>query len=291
MLPGAGGGRGRLYVQMRIMRRPAPNRTASTILGVGEIAQCSVFSSFPEHGNPTAVMRLSEWPSAQRLQELALSSDVAEATFVVADPGEIEMRWFAGAHEVPLCGHGALAASALFMGMFTADELHEVSNLRGRLWLGHTADQALVAFQRIHLDEMPAHGLHFGVQPHRVFDAGRDYLVVLEDEEELLTYQPDPTLLRSLVKVGCIMTAPCAYGTAAFRFFAPRVGIPEDRASGSVIPALVEYWGREGQRTFEFLQRSGWDIRIAARRQDGRILVMGDVIESSRALLTVPATA
>ncbi len=268
-----------------------PNRTVSTILGVGEIAQCSVFSSFPEHGNPTAVMRLSEWPSAQRLQELALSSDVAEATFVVADAGEIEMRWFAGAREVQLCGHGALAASALLRGMFTADELYEVSNLRGRLWLGRTADQALVAFQRIHLEELPAQELDFGVHPHRVFDAGRDYLVVLKDEEELLTYQPDPTLLGSLVKVGCILTAPCAHGTAAFRFFAPRVGILEDRASGSVIPALVEYWVRDSERTFEFLQRSGWDIRIAAHCRDGRILVMGNVIESSRALLTVPATA
>ena len=267
------------------MRPPATSRTVSTILGVGEIAQCTVFSSLPEHGNPTAVMRLSEWPCAHRLQELALSSGVAEATFVVGQPGEMEMRWFAGDHEIPLCGHGALAASALFMGMFTPDELYEVRNLRGRLWLGHTDDQALVAFQRVLLDELPAHRLNFGVQVHRVFDAGRDYLVVLEDEEELLTYQPNSTLLGSLVKVGCILTAPCAHGTAAFRFFAPRVGIPEDRASGSVIPALVEYWGRDGQRTFEFLQRSGWDIRIPARNQDGRIMVMGDVIESSRALL------
>lgn len=272
------------------MTRPAAALSSFVTLRVGEIAQCVVFSPLPEHGNPTAVIRLSEWPSVRRLQDLAAISNVAETTFVVSDLGQIELRWFAGAHEVPLCGHGALAASALFKAMFNANELYEVRNLRGRLWLGHSDDQPLMAFQRVRMEELPRDELTFGLQPHRVFDAGRDYLVVLEDEEELLAYQPDATLLRSLAKVGIIITAPCSQGSAAFRFFAPRVGISEDRASGSVIPALVEYWGRSGQRTFEFLQRSGWNIKISARRDDSRILVRGDVIETSRTLFIAPDT-
>lgn len=267
------------------------NRSGSGILNVGEIAQCTVFSSVPEHGNPTAVMRLPSWPSVEKLQGLAMASGVAETTFVVVHGSAVEVRWFAGDHEVPLCGHGALAASSLLMGIFTADELYEVSNLRGRLWLGHAANKALMALQQIHLEELPPHEVSFGVQTNRVFDAGRDYLVVLENEEELLDYRPNSSHLESLVKVGCIMTAPCADGTAAFRFFAPRVGILEDRASGSVIPALVAYWGRNGQQACEFVQRSGENIRIAARIRDRRILVTGDVIELSRAALPSRACA
>jgi predicted PhzF superfamily epimerase YddE/YHI9 len=56
------------------------------------------------------------------------------------------------------------------------------------------------------------------------------------------------------------------------------VGIQEDRASGSAIPALVAYWGRDGAGSHIFSQESGHDIRIRARQFGDRIGVSGEVL-------------
>lgn len=255
---------------------------APLVLGAGELAHCSVFSPLPGHGNPTVVMRLSAWPATSRLAELAQASGVAETTFVVLEDGVLDLRWFAGSREVPLCGHGALAAAAVLGRQLPAGELHPVRNLPGRLWLSCSAHDPMVAFRAAELRELPVDEYSLGMPAVRLFDAGRDLLVVLADEAALHAVRADAPEIARLPKIGCIVSAPSGDVTAAFRFFAPRAGIAEDRASGSVIPALVACWATNGNDRFEFRQCSGWDIRIRARREGTRVLVGGEVVELAR---------
>jgi predicted PhzF superfamily epimerase YddE/YHI9 len=172
--------------------------------------------------------------------------------------------------------------SALFPEISRAENFTEVANLRGRLWLGNDATKPAIALKPVDLTELPRTTVSIGVTPIRVFDAGRDFLVEIEDEEELAAYQPDWTALRALSKVGCILSSPSATATAAFRFFAPRAGIDEDRASGSATAALVHFWGRDATDPCTFRQRSDCDTTIQARRLMERVVIAGDVIELGR---------
>jgi predicted PhzF superfamily epimerase YddE/YHI9 len=260
------------------------------ILEAGEFAWCAVFSPHLSEGNQTIVIRLESWPERRVLGAIARFVG-HETTFVVLEQDKLEMRWFAGQHEVPLCGHCALAASAVFASRLKEDELLEVNNLRGKLWLSRAGDKAHVVFPRARLTEVPAGPFELGIPVLRAFDAGRDYLFILEDEELLKKFDPQAAGIEGLDKIGCIVSSPSPSSTAAFRFFAPRVGIKEDRASGSVIPALMEYWAHDKPGECTFHQASGYDIRIRARRFGDRVGVSGEVLEFARGKLAQQAAA
>lgn len=255
---------------------------------IGEFVWCSVFSPQIYDGNQSIVIRLNSWPAKKWLGSTASFLGKTETTFVVVGPEGPEIRWFAGDHEVPLCGHCALAANAVLLPMLQDRELLEVANLRGRLWLSRQEGHPYIVFKPISLSPVPNEAVPLGVRIVRAFDAGRDYLVVLEDEETLRNFDPKTAGLERLAKIGCIISSPCKSGRAAFRFFAPRVGILEDRASGSVIPALMQYWawGTPGDHVFN--QESGHDIKIRARWLGDKVALTGEVLEFARGRISLP---
>jgi predicted PhzF superfamily epimerase YddE/YHI9 len=246
-----------------------------------------VFSPDPAKGNPTLVVRLPAWPAVERLRAIAALGRGTETTFVVGEPSRITLRWFAEDREVPLCGHGALAASRLFGSWLPDGACAEVDNLRGRLWLARRGDAPFIVLRRTPLTAVDAGPLDIGVPVRHAFDAGRDFLLIVEDEAALVAYRPDPAVLGRLPKLGCILAAPASGATAAFRFFAPRAGIPEDRASGSVIPALVAYWGGHGTSEYRFRQRSpSGAVEIRASQWTEGVAIGGDVVTLGRGRLS-----
>jgi len=81
----------------------------------GEFVWCGVFSTCLRHGNPAFVIRLQSWPDDSELGFIAAFMGHVEVAFVILENNNLQIRWFAGAHEVPLCGHAALAANAVFL--------------------------------------------------------------------------------------------------------------------------------------------------------------------------------
>src|SRR2546425_12588122 len=88
----------------------------------------------------------------------------------------------------------------------------------------------------------------------------RDYLVVVDQAEQVLALSPDIAALANLdiVKSGTIVSAP-GEGDVDYvcRLFAPREGIDEDPATGSIHCTLAPYWAeRLGKDTFRAQQLS-----------------------------------
>lgn len=82
-----------------------------------------------------------------------------------------------------------------------------------------------------------------GADPTEVYRA-EDYLVVLASEVDVRALQPDFALVREIECRGIIVTAPGRDCDFVSRFFAPRVGILEDPATGSSHCTLTPYWSR-----------------------------------------------
>lgn len=251
---------------------------AEKILSPGEFAWCSVFSPRLVDGNQSIVIRLASWPDTARLATFPSLLGDTETCFFVLNDQQLEMRWFAGNREVPLCGHCALAACSVLLPVLQDGALLEVANLPGRLWLSSHDGVPYIHFKEPLLKEIPAEKVQIGVPLTKAFDAGRDYLLIVKNDEILKGFDPGKASLDKLEKIGCILSSPTDSATAAFRFFAPRAGIPEDRASGSVIPALMAYWAQEEYGKCEFSQESGHGIRMQARRVDNKIALTGSVL-------------
>jgi predicted PhzF superfamily epimerase YddE/YHI9 len=254
----------------------------STIPAPGEFIWCSIFSSRLTDGNQSIIVRLESWPEKKKLQSLAGFLGNTETTFFVLKADRIEIRWFAGNHEVPLCGHCALAVSSVLQPLLKDGELREVANLRGRLWLSRKGNKPYIVFRKACLREVPAERFQVGITVQKGFDTGRDYLLILKDEQGVKDFDPGKAGIDRLDKIGCIISSSCTSATAAFRFFAPRAGIQEDRASGSVVPALMEYWAREKPGEHIFNQESRHGVQIRAQWLDGKVALSGEVLRFAR---------
>jgi predicted PhzF superfamily epimerase YddE/YHI9 len=162
----------------------------------------------------------------------------------------------------------------------------EVANLHGRLWLSRQGKEPYVVFSAVPLVAIPTETVQIGLRLVKAFDAGRDYLLIVEDDQVLKNFDPKKAGLERLEKIGCILSSSSNLGRAAFRFFAPRAGIDEDRASGSVVPALMEYWAREQPGEQVFSQESGHGIKIRARWLGEKIALTGEVLQFARGTIS-----
>jgi PhzF family phenazine biosynthesis protein len=214
------------------------------------------FAQCPFAGNPAGVCPLSAGLPAELMQQIAAENNLAETAFIVPRAGtaaEYDIRWFTPTVEIDLCGHATLAAAhVLFahLGYAAAQVLFHSQS--GPLQVSREADGRLTLdFPSRPPQPLAPHplGLADGLRatPVHVL-AARDVLAVFNTEAEVRALNPDFAAIAALDYVGVIATAP---GSAAdgidfvSRFFAPRVGVPEDPVTGSAHSTLIPYWAEK----------------------------------------------
>lgn len=106
-----------------------------------------------------------------------------------------------------------------------------------------------------------------GMEPEATA-AAMDYVAELPDEGAVRELEPDMGTLGQLDRRGVIATAPGDDADFVSRFFAPKLGVPEDPVTGSAHCTLTPYWserlGREVLRARQ-LSRRGGDVWCADR--------------------------
>ncbi|HEX8507516.1 MAG TPA: PhzF family phenazine biosynthesis protein [Hymenobacter sp.] len=238
------------------------------------------FAQTPFTGNPAGVCPLQAWLPTELMQQIAAENNLAETAFIVPRPNapaDYDIRWFTPTVEIDLCGHATLAsAHVLFAHLgFQAAQVtfHSQS---GPLRVSREADGRLTLdFPSRPPQEMTTHpaGLADGLRatPLHVL-AARDLLVVFNTEAEVLVLRPDFARIAALEYVGVIATAPGSDGIDfVSRFFAPRVGVPEDPVTGSAHSTLIPYWANKlGKKELRARQVSprGGDLWCRLREGD-----------------------
>ncbi|WP_369407577.1 PhzF family phenazine biosynthesis protein [Hymenobacter arizonensis] len=218
------------------------------------------FAQKPFTGNPAGVCPLQAWLPAELMQQIAAENNLAETAFIVpraGAPAEYDIRWFTPTVEIDLCGHATLAAAyVLFAHLGFAEPAVVFHSQSGPLHVSREADGRLTLdFPSRPPQVLAPHptGLTDGLRatPVHVL-AARDVLAVFNTEAEVLALKPDFAHIAALEYVGVIATAP---GSAAegidfvSRFFAPRVGVPEDPVTGSAHSTLIPYWAEKLGKT------------------------------------------
>jgi PhzF family phenazine biosynthesis protein len=219
-------------------------------------------------GNPAGVCILSAFPADSIMQKIAVENRHSNTAFVVprAD-GDFDLRWFTPKVEDDLCGHATLASAYVL-----ALRKHNVWPVRfhtrsGILTVAHGQDGFEMDFParpsqpcETPVGLLAALGLKgMGLKTARVTKM-RDYLVVIDQAEQVRALSPDIAALAKLDigTSGAIVTAP-GEGDVDYvcRFFAPSIGIDEDPATGSIHCTLAPYWaGRLGKDRLRVQQLS-----------------------------------
>ena len=216
------------------------------------------FAQGPFTGNPAGVCPLETPLPAALMQQIAAENNLAETAFIVprSAPAEYDIRWFTPAVEIDLCGHATLAAAhVLFTHLELAGSEVTFHSQSGPLRVTRETDGRCLTldFPSRPPQELATHptGLVDGLRatPLHVL-AARDLLVVFNTEAEVRALHPDYARIAALEYVGVIATAPGSNGVDfVSRFFAPRVGVPEDPVTGSAHSTLIPYWAQKLGKT------------------------------------------
>lgn len=253
-------------------------------------------------GNPAGVCLLDDWLEDGEMQAIASENNLSETAFVVrkeadpdADRGEgrtvagagsrFGLRWFTPTTEVDLCGHATLAAAFVLFreGLATRSPVRfetrsgelRVEQRQERLWLDLPARPARP------VEEDPGLASALGAEPEAVLESERDLMAVFEDAEAVSRLRPDYGELGELESPGVIATAPGEEVDFVSRFFAPRMGVPEDPVTGSSHCTLGPYWsGLLGRRELRARQLSprGGELWLEVPEDGERVLVGGQAV-------------
>jgi PhzF family phenazine biosynthesis protein len=228
--------------------------------------QVDAFTSKVFAGNPAAVCLLDRWIDDSILQAVAAENNLSETAFLVRNAKGFALRWFTPVTEVALCGHATLASAFV---LFTCQKWPEEyirfqTRKSGVLVVTRRHDLLEMDFPaRPAYPQAPPAGLNeaLRVTPQEVLGSAEDLLVVLDSERTVRAVQPDIIALERVACRGTIITARGNRSDFVSRFFAPRVGIPEDPVTGSAHCVLAPYWAgvlhKKDLHAFQVSKRGG----------------------------------
>ncbi len=226
--------------------------------------QVDAFTNRVFSGNPAAVCPLQVWLDDQTMQAIAAENNLSETAFFVKQDDHYALRWFTPTVEVDLCGHATLAtAFVIFNYLEPETQTLRFQTKSGLLIVQRIGDLVAMDFpaRKAEPCSIPEPLLQaLGRQPRHVFRS-RDYLVVFESESVIRTLAPDMDRLCQLDGLGVIVTAKGDHVDFVSRFFAPKVGVPEDPVTGSAHCSLIPYWaeklGKSKLHAMQVSPRSG----------------------------------
>jgi PhzF family phenazine biosynthesis protein len=254
------------------------------------IVQVDAFTDRPFAGNPAAVCIMDRPRDEPWMRNVAMEMNLSETAFLHPAEDGWNLRWFTPAAEVALCGHATLATAHVLWqdGHLPADAEARFHTLSGVLTARRQGDWIALDFPAKPEQQAPApEGLEraLGVQPVYVGRSHFDWLVEVESEDAVRALQPDLGLLGTVDARGVIVTARGGEGGHDFvsRFFAPRVGVPEDPVTGSAHCVLAPFWaarlGRDELTGFQASRRGGV---VRVRVAGDRVILAGQAVTVMR---------
>lgn len=230
--------------------------------------QVDAFTNRPFTGNPAAVCLLDEPHEPTWMQEVAREMNLAETAFVHKQADGYRLRWFTPAVEVDLCGHATLASAHVLweQGYLPIEEqarFHTKSGLLTAERRGSWIELNFPTKPEEPVEDIPGVGEALGVAPVYLGMSQFDCLIEVESEEVVRSLRPNIEQLAAFPVRGIIVTSLASTPGYDFvsRFFAPRVGIPEDPVTGSAHCVLAPFWchrlGREALTGYQASARGG----------------------------------
>jgi len=242
--------------------------------------QIDAFAQNIFEGNPAAVIPLKEWIADTLMQKIAMENNLSETVFFVKEREKYHVRWFTPKAEVDMCGHATLASAYVIF-----EELHEqdheivFSSKSGDLVVKKASDGLLAMdfpVQEIAECTIPQQIIDSFTQKPIVCYKSMDYIVIFENEQDVIDAKPNLEVLKSLDARGvCIASVSKKYDFVT-RFFAPKYGIDEDPVTGSAFTQLIPYfYKRLDTQKFSCKQLSPRGGEVFCKSKEAKVEISG----------------
>lgn len=249
------------------------------------IYQVDAFTDHLFSGNPAAVVLVDEWLDNDLMQLIAVENNLTTTAFMIDREDNPSLRYFTPTIEEDICGHATMASAWLVFNILRpAAQMVNFDTCSGTVPVRLRGDKRLEIDFPVRLPRpvVPDPRLLEALgspQPLEIL-AGRDYLLVFDDEARLREIRPDYEKLLKIDRPAVIVTAPGAGDfDCVSRFFAPAHGINEDSATGAAHATVAPYWAEKlGKPVIHAYQASarGGVFECAMRRD--RVTFVGQCV-------------
>jgi trans-2,3-dihydro-3-hydroxyanthranilate isomerase len=253
-----------------------------------------VFAEAPLQGNQLAVLTDARGIERETMQSIARELKLSETVFVLPpeDGGDVRVRIFTPAAELPFAGHPVLGSAVIVARALGRSEV-VLETGAGRVVVEVLLEGAVAASGRMRQpiptweafdgesQLLAALGVERPSMPVEVYCNGpRHVFVGLESPQAVAALEPNTAALAALGEIGVSCFAG-AGGSWKTRMFAPGLGVAEDPATGSAAGPLAVHLARHGRIAF------GMEIEISQGVEMNRASLLraratgtGDRIES-----------
>lgn len=246
------------------------------------------FAQRPFSGNPAGVCLLDAPADAAWMQKVGAELNQAATAFVApSGPGRFSLRWFTATTELTLCGHATLAAAHVLWERGEGSDPLVFDTAGGRLTAYGEAGRVGLGFPSLPPQPIPPPaGLLdalAGVEPRWIGRNDLDLFVELPSDRHVRELHPNLDRVAQLPTRGLVVTAVSSDPAFSFvsRYFGPKIGIPEDQATGSSHCGLGPFWA-ERLHTNELigaqLSARGGVIEVRLDRVPGEVYLIGRAI-------------
>ncbi len=262
-----------VFLQVQVMQLP--------------ISVVDAFTRERFHGNPAAVVVLSQWLPREQMQAIAAENNLSETAFLLREPdGAFAIRWFSPLTEIAFCGHATLASAHVIARKALAPfPITLRANAVGELSVARCVDaqgfEMRFPDRSAQLLEGVPEALLAGlsIAPLQVLRNAQAYIAVYADERQVREVVPDLERLKTLGPLDVAVTAPGLHHDFVSRYFWPANGGAEDPVTGSIHAALAPYWAaRLGRTALVALQASARSGVLRCRVEGGHVHVAGDTV-------------
>lgn len=246
--------------------------------------QIDAFAQKVFEGNPAAVIPLQEWLEDTLMQKIAMENNLSETVFFVKEQEKYHIRWFTPKAEVDMCGHATLASAYVIFEELNEQENEIVfSSKSGDLIVKKETDGSLVMdfpLQVINECPIPQQIIDSFAQKPIACYKSMDYIVIFENEQDIIDAKPNLELLKLLDARGvCIASISSEYDFVT-RFFAPKYGIDEDPVTGSAFTQLVSYFSKTlDKQEFSCKQLSQRGGEVFCKLKGNRVEMRGHCVK------------
>ncbi len=246
-----------------------------------KIYQIDAFAEKLFTGNPAAVCPLDNWLDADIMQKIAAENNLAETAFTVPVENGFEIRWFTPTVEVDLCGHATLASAFVLINFegFTDDKINFFSKNSGTLTVTKNGDLFTLNFPSDSLQKVENLSQFkncFAHQPIEAYQGKTDYLLIFENENQIINIKPNFSEIAKINARGIIVSSKSENYDFVSRFFGPNCGVEEDPVTGSAHTSLTPFWtaklGKTNLKAKQISERGGI---LECELKNDRILISG----------------
>ena len=223
------------------------------------IYQVDVFTKEYYKGNPAAVCILDVNLEDSQMKLIAAEMNLSETAFLVSldeTSHTYSLRWFTPEVEVPLCGHGTIAAAKILFDEIGINSDEIIFQTKSGKVSAKRQDEGIVIDFPIDepIDFQLPQGLieALGVPEYEDVKIGKNtkkIILRVKDVKIIKELNPDFEQMKKITsKEGLKGIAVTTKGNDSYdfisRYFNPWAGINEDPVTGSVHTVLAAYWGK-----------------------------------------------